>query len=418
MIKGIRYAKYYMDNENAGEIIKIDKGFTDITGYTMDDIMGRKLTLFELVPEEHRQEYKNIVREAMKEGEAYLNHEIICKDGTTIVVNCYGEVYKDETTNHNCSKILIVDVTEQQNAVNELKEKEEQLELQIEKIKLLAGDAKEFFVDYDIQNDFFEVSRFVEGNYEIFYSKDNYFNSSERTIHPDDFLMIYEAFVVSKEKNNKCQLDLRSRLFKGNYCWYRLVYTKYINPKTGKSHIIGRGVDIDDEKVANLRLEQSADIDLLTGMYNRTATERKINEILSKDDAKNNHTMILIDLDNFKHVNDVLGYDEGDKILQRIKEILSQMFRQDFDILGRVEGDVFVAFVRNTSDVFYIESQCKEICERISKECVPQNAKVTVGVNIGIAFTDSKSDSFKKLYKKADKALQRQIDNGRNGYSF
>ena len=418
MIKGIRYAKYYMDNENGGAIIKIDKGFTDITGYTMDDIMDRKLTLFELVPEEHRQEYKDIVRGAMKEREAYLNHEIICKDGTIIVVNCYGEIYKDETTNHNCSKILIVDVTEQYNAVNELKEKEEQLELQIEKIKLLAGDAKEFFIDYDIQNDFFEVSRFVEGNYEIFYSKDNYFNSSERTIHPDDFLMIREVFLESKEKSNKCQLDLRSKLFKENYCWYRMVYTKYINPKTSKSHIIGRCVNIDDEKVANLRLEQSEDTDLLTGMYNRTATERKINEILSKDETKNNHTMILIDLDNFKNVNDVLGYAEGDNILRRITEILSQMFRQDFDIIGRVEGDVFLAFVRNTSDVFYIESQCREICERISKECVPQDAQVEVSASIGIAFTDSKSDSFKKLYKKADKALQRQIANGRNGYSF
>ena len=418
MINGIRYAKYYMDNENSGQIIKIDNRFTDITGYTMDDIVDRKITIFDLVPEEHRQEYKSIVREAISDGEAYLNHEIICKDGRIIVVNCYGEMYKDETTNRSCSKILIVDVTEQQKAVKDLKEKEEQLELQLEKIKFLAGDAKEFFVDYDIQNDFFQVSRFVEGNYEIFYSKDNYFNSSERTIHPDDFMMICEAFLGAKEKTSKCQLDLRSKLFEGKYCWYRFVYTKFINPKTGKSHIIGRGVDIDDEKVANLMLEKSVDTDELTGIYNRTSTERRINDILLKDDGRNNHTMILIDVDDFKNVNNVLGYVVGDVILRKIGEILLQMFRQDFDILGRVDGDMFVIFVRNTSDVFYIENLCKEICKRLSSECTPDNLEPKISVSIGIAFTDNKNDSFEKKYIKAEKALQRQINNGKNGYSF
>ncbi len=418
MIKGIKYAKYYMDNENRGLIIGINEGFTEITGYTMDDVETRKITIYDLVPENHRKEYMQIVYQAMENGEAYLNHEIKCKDGRTISVHCYGEVYRDEETGHLCSKVIIVDVTEQEVAVTKLKEKEEQLELQIEKIKLLSVDAQEFFIDYDIQRDYFEVSRFYQGNYEIFYVKENYFNSSERTIHPEDFMMLCEAFLVSKGGSSRRQLDLRSKLFTGQYCWYRLVYTKYVNPKTGRSHIIGRGTDINDEKKARLILEKGADTDQLTGVYNRTATERKINEILQNDDLPNGHTMILMDLDYFKNVNDVLGYSEGDAILGKIGGILSQMFRQDFDILGRVDGDVFVAFVRNTSDIFYIESQCKELCERLREECTPRNSDINISVSIGIALTDSKCDTFKKLYKKADKALQRQIDKGRNGYSF
>ncbi len=417
MIKGIRYAKYYMDNEDNGMIIEINSGFTDITGYTIEDVRAKHMTIFDLVPENSRKEYMDIVYQAMESGEAYLNHEIVCKDGTVIAVNCYGEIYEDKVTGHSCSKILIVDVTEQEKAVTELKEKEEQLELQIEKIKLLAGDAGEFFVDYNIQRDYFEVSRFVDGNYEIFYAKENYFNSTDRTIHPDDFMNLCEAFLISNDKSAKKTLDLRSKLFTGKYCWYRLLYTRYVNPKTGKSHITGRGVDIDEEKNASLRLEKGADTDLLTGMYNRTVTERKINEILKNDDIKNSHTMILIDLDHFKNINDVVGYGEGDTILAKTGEMLSQMFRQDFDILGRVDGDVFVAFVRNTSDVFYIESQCKEIGGRLKTECSPQE-DVTVTASIGIALCDNKCDNFNKLYKKADKALRRQRDKGRNGYSF
>ena len=418
MIKGIIYAKYYMDNEKKGLITKVNQDFTDITGYTMKDVEDSHLTIFDLVPSNQRKEYMRIVYQALDKGEAYLSHELKCKDGRLIAVNCYGEVYNDKDSGHMCSRVLIVDVTEQEEAVTRLKEKEEQIALQLEKIKLLSVDAHEFFVDYDIQRDYFEVSRFIDGNYDIFYVKENYFNSIERTIHPDDFMMLCEAFLVSKGDSSRCQLDFRSKLFTGEYCWYRLVYTKYINPKTGRSHIIGRGTDINDEKKANLILEKGADTDLLTGVYNRTATERKINEILQNDDAKNSHTMILMDLDYFKNVNNILGYGEGDAILARIGDFLSQMFRQDFDILGRVDGDVFVAFVRNTSDIFYIESQCKELCERLSKEYKQQNSEVMVSMSIGIALTDSKCNTFKKLYKKADKALQRQIDRGRNGYSF
>lgn len=418
MIKGIKYAKYYMDNELDGKIIRIDEGFTAITGYTWEDVLENNLTIVDLVPEKYRNEYRAVLYKAQEKGEAYLKHEILCKNGSCIAVNCYGEIYTDTETGHSCSKVLIIDVTEEEKAVSELKEKEEQLAIHIEKIKFLAGDAREIFLDYDIQRDYCELSRFVDGEYEIFYAKEKYFNSPDKTIHDDDFFKVCEAFLILQDDKRKQQIDFRTRLFQDEYRWFRLTYTKYINPKTGKSHIIGRAVDINDEKTENLMLEKGADTDKLTGIYNRTATERKINEIFALDEKKNSHTMVVMDLDHFKSVNDELGYGEGDAILERIGSLLLSMFRQDFDILGRVDGDVFVAFVRNTSDVFYIENQCKEIGVRLKNECSPKNGGVQVTASIGIALSDSKSDSFKKLYKKADKALQRQIDRGRDGYSF
>lgn len=407
-----------MDNELDGKIIRIDEGFTGITGYTWEDVKNNNMNIFNLIPEYSREEYMQIVYQAQKIGEAYLNHEILCKDGHVIAVNCYGEVYKDDETGHSCSKILIIDVTEQEKAVSELNEKEEQLAKQMEKIKFLTENAQEIFVDYDIQRDYFEISRFMNGQYEIFIAKENYFNSPERTIHDDDFLKVCEAFLVAKDKKEKQVVDFRSKLFLGNYNWYRMIYTKYINPKTGKSHIIGRVMDINDEKMANLMLVKDVDTDHLTGIYNRTATEKRINDILSLEEKRNNHTMLLIDIDHFKQINDTLGYGEGDIVLEKIGNLLSNMFRQDFDILGRVDGDAFVAFVRNTSDVFYIESQCKEMCERLKRECSPDDGSFVVTVSIGIALGDNKCDTFKKLYKKADKALQRQLNKGRDGYSF
>ena len=100
MIKNIKYAKYYMDVELDGKIVKIDDGFTSITGYTWEDVVENNMTILSLIPEQSRAEYMAVLYKAQSDGEAYLNHEILCKNGTIIAVNCFGEVYKDENTGH------------------------------------------------------------------------------------------------------------------------------------------------------------------------------------------------------------------------------------------------------------------------------------------------------------------------------
>ncbi len=420
MIKRVKYAKYYMDNVLDGKIIKIDNGFTDITGYTWEDISKRNMTLFDLIPGIQRNEYTELVYSAFNEGEAYLNHGIVCKDGSVITVNCFGEVYKDKESGHECSRILIVDVTEQQNAVDELSNKQEQLELQLEKIKFLTQNAQEIFLDYDIQRDYLEISRFINGEYDIFFSKENYLNCANETVHDDDFQIFCEALLVAKDDDKKAVLDFRSRLFTDDYRWFRLIYAQYINPKTGKSHIIGRLEDINDEKLASLHLEKETQTDVLTGIYNRTTAENKINEILEKDELTHLHTMLLIDVDHLKNVNDEFGYHVGDIVLEKISGVLCNMFRQNFDIIGRVSGDAFVVFIRNTREVSYIERKCSEICARLQSEFkqLSRHKSIMISVSIGISFGDEKTDSFRKLYKKAGKALQNQRKSGRNGYSF
>lgn len=418
MVKGLKYAKYHIDNERDGKIIRIDEGFTETTGYTWEEACNGKMTIFDLVPEYEADEYRQAVYAAQQKEDSYLAHDIRCKDGSIITVHCFGEIYFNESIGHVCSKILITDITEQAKAVDELGAKEEQLALQIEKIKFLSEDAREIFMDYDIQRDYFEISTFVEGEYKIFYTKENYFNSDIRTIHEDDFDAMCQALLVNESDNAKRSIDFRSRLFLDTYNWYRMVYTTYINPKTGKSHIIGRITDINDEKLASLKLEKGAETDKLTGVYNRITTENKINEILDNSGENASHAMVLIDIDHLKDINVSLGYNSGDKVLENTGRLLTTMFRQNFDIIGRVDGDVFVVFIRNALDVFYVESRCRELCMRIRQECTPLYSKQVVTASLGIALSDSKHKTFKKMYKKAEKALQRQVEKGQDGYSF
>lgn len=418
MIKGLKYAKYHIDNELDGKIIKIDDGFIETTGYTWEEVCQGNMTIFDLVPAYDVEEYRRILYDAEQKEESYLSHDISCKDGTIITVHCFGEVYFNEECGHMCSKILITDISEHVKAANELGVKEEQLALQMEKIKFLAEDAKERFLDYDIQKDYIEISIFEDGEYKIFFSKENYFNAEDRTIHNDDFDALCQAFLVSQNDNSKRSIDFRSKLFLDRYNWYRLVYTTFINPKTGKSHIIGRIVDVNEEKLASLKLEKGAETDKLTGVYDRITTENRIDEILQNSGDKNAHALLIMDIDHLNDINVKLGYGVGDEVLENTGKLLTNMFRQNFDIIGRVDGDVFVVFIRNTLDVFYVESRCQELCMRVRQECTPLHSEGVTTASIGIALSDAKHNSFKKMYKKAEKALQRQMEKGTDGYSF
>ena len=131
-------------------------------------------------------------------------------------------------------------------------------------------------------------------------------------------------------------------------------------------------------------------------------------------------TMLLIDVDNMSHINKKYGNETGDRLLESISNLLCDMLKQDFDLIGRVSGDEFSVFIRNTMEIIYIEELCTELCQRIandiSSDIFSDGYKATV--SIGIAVAGKNTNSYKRIYKLAYKAMQIQKENGRNGFSF
>ncbi|MBQ2982382.1 MAG: GGDEF domain-containing protein [Lachnospiraceae bacterium] len=419
MIRNVKYAKYYIDNELTGKIIKIDEGFTVITGYRLEDVNERNMCIFDLVPEMYREDYVNALYSFREKGEAYINHQILCKNGQIISVNCYGEIYIDTLTKHECTKVLIIDVTEQEEAIIKLNENEEKLALQIEKFNFLIENINEIFVDYDITKDYIELSRFVNGKYEIFYSKENYLDSVSPTLSNEDYKVLKKIIKEDILQFDKYMVDFRSKLFTGKYTWYRLSYARFTNPKTGRKYIIGKLTDVNEEKLSSSHKRKEVEYDKLTGLYSATAMENEVDEIFAVSKDKK-CTMLIVDVDNMSYINECYGCETGDKLLDRISTALCDMFRQDFDIVGRVYGDVFAVFIRNTIDIMYVEERCREICKKVSEDISDtifyDGYRATV--SIGIAVAGKNIDSYKRIYKAADKAMQTQKENGKNGFSI
>lgn len=155
-------------------------------------------------------------------------------------------------------------------------------------------------------------------------------------------------------------------------------------------------------------LEYSATHDALTGVYNRAAFDREY------DRCRNDRIGIaIVDVDGFKHYNDVYGHDVGDHVLRRVTETIGSKFRKE-DHISRIGGDEFVIIMKNTGSAQSEDIKLK--IDEINEELVKERRKgmPPISVSVGAAFWD-REDPGPDILKDADKALLQMKQNGKLG---
>ncbi|WP_300342197.1 sensor domain-containing diguanylate cyclase [Fusobacterium sp.] len=174
--------------------------------------------------------------------------------------------------------------------------------------------------------------------------------------------------------------------------------------------------DIDQKKKRELELKNRAEKDGLTGLYNSITLRNKIEEALQIKNFNNlKRVFIILDLDNFKEINDKFGHSYGDKVLIEIAKILKNRFRSN-DIIGRLGGDEFVIFLNGVEDYEAAEKYIQ--CLKIATEKVYEKENLTVKISGSIGFSISPDDgsTFEELYTRADLALYEIKKCGKNNY--
>lgn len=163
-------------------------------------------------------------------------------------------------------------------------------------------------------------------------------------------------------------------------------------------------------------LDEMASHDQLTGLLNKAAFESQVESKLS--DRTNDYVLLIMDIDNFKKVNDTLGHANGDKVIASTADIIKEYLRGS-DIAGRIGGDEF-AILCNIKDKDSIEESIKVICERICNafhdHYFEDNYKVSVSIGASVFKKDG--DSFNELYIASDKALYQSKKLGKDTYSI
>lgn len=190
--------------------------------------------------------------------------------------------------------------------------------------------------------------------------------------------------------------------------------------KPFKPEVLLRRVDNIMRHIDSLKqiqgLRAVAETDPMTGLLNKAFVTKTLTELCPKEIG----TLMMVDLDSFKLVNDLYGHDMGDKVLIRFAEILRSVTRSS-DIVGRMGGDEFIVFCRDIRDEALIAEKSRIINESIfasAKEFMGEDMNIPLGASIGAVAVPDEGTDFTGLYKKADKALYSVKQNGKHGYAL
>nr|MBP3597914.1 GGDEF domain-containing protein [Eubacterium sp.] len=420
MIREVNYATYTIDLDDNLRIININDGFTLLTGFTETDVYLGRMTLQDLIPPDEWDEYISLVKSPHPDGgfARYLEHRILKKDGSSIVVLCYGT----PRGNTRLSDILITDVTSHIEAHNEVRRQEKEHRLWLKKLSIISENETEYIADYNATNDHFDITIIKDGQAQTIYSIDDYTKNlnSIQTIHPDDLEKYEKIFQSAESLTEKTTFDFRSTLFNNDsepegYNWYRAIYAPYMDSISGEWHIVGRIVNIDEEVARNQELQRQAEIDALTGLYNQGTSRRKIDEIAQAHPENAINAFIIMDLDNFKDINDTFGHSIGDEVLHHVGKTLKRFFRFGSDIIGRLGGDEFVIYVRDFSSTELVKKRSETLCRELNQSIYASGIEIKTSASIGVAVQANGPDSFDHLYKCADDALYVKKSNAKNG---
>lgn len=179
--------------------------------------------------------------------------------------------------------------------------------------------------------------------------------------------------------------------------------------------IVGTFHNIHEEKVQQSKLLEEASTDSLTGLLRRNYAAQLIERYFEREEHAG-YGFLIIDLDNFKHINDTYGHRMGDAVLKAIAKVITNTFRST-DICARLGGDELIIFVPNIMNVDLLERRIARMVEQFRRELEILNVTGTSGISVGCVFAKEKME-FEVMYNQADELLYWVKENQKGGWKI
>lgn len=238
-------------------------------------------------------------------------------------------------------------------------------------------------------------------------------------IHPDDFAGL----------QNQIQqlIDNQVKIYQSEHLCYRKdnesiwvnTTISMVNDSSGKPvYFVVQVQNITLQKKAEERLRHMAYHDPLTGLANRNKLEQFLNQILAQSRRhQESFALMFIDLDRFKNINDTIGHEAGDLLLQIIADRLKGAIRNT-DLVARLGGDEFVIVVTDVHKSESVAIIAHKILESVMQAVVIKGKEIYITTSIGISLYPFDGQNMQTLMKNADLALYRAKEHGKNNYQF
>lgn len=387
-------------NDREFTIVETNGGMKKLLGYSDEEMKTQfdSKYLNMIYPADRSRILEETGRQLKSGNSVELEYRLTAKDGRIIWVleRCQSVTGKDSM---EYLVFALMDITVS-------KKDQEELRLSLERHKIIMEQAEDTLFEWDTQTDTVTYSANFEKKFGYTPIMKNF---SKRIrfvshIHPADI----------PEFTNMQQLLMKGMLYReiefrlsdaaGRYRWCRLRASSQFDAAGKVSRVIGMLADVDEQKRAEEALQYQADRDELTQLYNRRTARRLIEAILEEPCVQGYRALMVLDVDDFKKINDSNGHMFGDSVLRAVADILTRQFRSE-DILARIGGDEFLLFMSHVPDVKTVETRMSMVLESIQDMCLEQGMVIHPSCSIGAAFQPLHGNDFDTLFRHADTAM-------------
>lgn len=323
----------------------------DILGYEPNEIEGT-MYVHDLHPKDTREAFIKHVQQDMSEARQFSDYinPMVHKNGKVIWVSTTALPVCDEKGEVIAYQGSDMDVTEQVLAEQALKNKTEQFELAIE-------GSNDGIWDWDIVSDALFLSKRWKN--QLGYEDTDWPTPTMRmifdVIHPDDRTTANQQ-LIAYFKGERANFDAEMRMIckDGTIRWFRVRGAALRNDEGQAIRMAGSQTDITEQKEAAMILQKQHETlktlaltDPLTQLSNHRALYEKLSEV-TENMPEGKHVLVMLDLDNFKQVNDTFGHVYGDQVLMQVADFLRHHVHSEH-IVGRYGGEEFMIVFINTS---------------------------------------------------------------------
>ena len=384
-----------------------------LAGYSLKDIQNRlNNSLLQMVHPEDRENLLRELREKFRERNvATTQYRVIARDGSIWWIISRNHLSMGEDGNEYIHS-LVLDNTEAHQAYEDIQDK-------IRRYEIILSQTENVLFEWDVVQDtivFSDTWKSLFGLPPV--RSDVHRHLINGTFfHPDDLPLMEEAVARLYNGSRYEMAEVRIATSKGRYLWCRFRATALLDESGKLQKICGIIINVHAEKQSSQALQERAERDSLTKLLNKSAAKKYVEEYINRQDETINCALLVIDLDNFKQVNDRYGHLFGDTALKQTARILKKMFRNQ-DIIARVGGDEFMVLMLGTSDEELLKNRCKQLLNAFDETFRNLCQDTKLSCSVGIAVAPNHGRSFYELFRNADQAMYQAKTKGKNTFAF
>lgn len=409
-----RYKSLFLDNADAifsidynGKLVEVNNAFEELSGYPKQQLLGQ--SAFKFVDSSIKRQLKKCFIKTLRKKPQNFEVNTYNANGMQLDldITMTPVVVEGQVTG---VYVVIKDITEQRYAERTLSKNEE-------RFRMIAESSHDLITLVDGEG----IITYASPSYGnvLGYNPEYYVGRSLlHNLHEGDFKGVLRSFDHAQETGEPISLEFRQYHQEKGWLWFEL-QGKPIYDDNGQFHqmvVVTR--NISERKAYEEQLKMFAYHDPLTELPNRRLFQTNLSEHLNEyQKSGKGFAVMMLDIDNFKTINDEHGHDVGDEVIKEFGNRIQRSLRET-DFIARMGGDEFIALLTNISskkDALEVVHRVRRVVEQVWDI---SGEDLAVTTSIGVALPDSEQVTNDELIKFADSALYDAKSLGKDTYQL